>query len=190
MFELKINDELKLRLVEHEDAISLTELINESRDYLRSWLPWVDGIQHASDYDDIIPQWYNQYLDNQGFQAVIVYQNQIVGMVGFHGINWANQSTSIGYWIGERFQNKGIMTKSVVTCLSYAFAILGLHRVEIRCGVNNVKSRAIPERLGFTHEGTARDGEYLYNHYHDLAIYSLLSHEWDQLQENKASSSQ
>ncbi|WP_110114448.1 GNAT family protein [Bacillus sp. CGMCC 1.16541] len=182
MFELKINEDITLKLVEQHDAALLIQLIDESRTYLRKWLPWVDSTQQASDYDDIIPQWYNQYLDNQGFQAIILYQNKVAGMVGFHGINWANQNTSIGYWIGERFQNKGIMTKAVIGCLAYAFDTLGLHRVEIRCGMENVKSRAIPERLGFTYEGTARDGEYLYDHYHDLAVYSLLSHEWDTLQ--------
>ena len=29
-----------------------------------------------------------------------------------HGMNWANRSTSVGYWIGEKYQGKGIITKS------------------------------------------------------------------------------
>ena len=73
------------------------------------------------------------------------------------------------------------MTRAVHGCLTYAFDTLKLHRVEIRCGVDNHKSRAVPTRLGFTEEGICRDGEYLYDHYHDLVIYGILQHEWKKL---------
>ena len=48
----------------------------------------------------------------------------------------------------------------------------------IHCAVGNRRSRAIPERLGFTQEGIARDAEWLYDHYVDLVTYSLLAPEW------------
>ena len=70
------------------------------------------------------------------------------------------------------------MTKCVQALLDYIFNYLKLHRVEIRCGIENDKSRAIPKRLGFKEEGIIRDGEYLYNHYHDLVVYGIISHEW------------
>ncbi len=180
MFEYKIDDEVSLHLIESTDAFPLLSLINESRPYLKEWLPWVDSMQSIADYDELIPEWRAQYYNNQGFQAIIRYYGEIAGMIGFHGINWGNKSTSLGYWIGHNFQGKGIMTRAVHGCLNYAFNTLNLHRVEIRCGVNNEKSRAIPTRLGFTEEGICREGEYLYDHYHDLVIYGMLKHEWKQ----------
>jgi ribosomal-protein-serine acetyltransferase len=50
--------------------------------------------------------------------------------------------------------------------------------VEIQCGEDNHKSRAIPERLGFQQEGIIRDGEFLYDHFHDVVVYGLLKKEW------------
>ena len=45
------------------------------------------------------------------------------------------------------------MTKSVEAFVDYALKELQLNRVEIRAAVENEKSRAIPDRLGFQEEG-------------------------------------
>jgi ribosomal-protein-serine acetyltransferase len=54
----------------------------------------------------------------------------------------------------------------------------------IACGVENKRSQAIPQRLGFTHEGTARQAEWLYDHFVDHQIYSLLRSDVDDSQNN------
>ncbi|WP_242967796.1 GNAT family N-acetyltransferase [Tepidibacter mesophilus] len=43
----------------------------------------------------------------------------------------------------------------------------------------NVKSRAIPQRLGFKNEGVLREAEWLYNHYVSHVVYGMLDNEWD-----------
>ena len=55
----------------------------------------------------------------------------------------------IGYWLGEQFQGKGIMTAACRVLVNYAFNEFKLHRVEIKCATGNTKSCAIPERLLF-----------------------------------------
>jgi ribosomal-protein-serine acetyltransferase len=66
------------------------------------------------------------------------------------------------------------MSASCRAVIAHGFGALGLHRVSIRCAVENRRSRAIPERLGFTFEGVARGSEWLYDHFVDHAIYGLL----------------
>jgi ribosomal-protein-serine acetyltransferase len=67
---------------------------------------------------------------------------------------------------------------SCQTFINYAFTVLKLNRLVIYCASENLRSRAIPERLGFVHEGAAREAEWLYDHFVDLEIYSLLHRDW------------
>ncbi len=71
-------------------------------------------------------------------------------------------------------QGKGIVTACCRAVAAHAFSELKLHRVVIRCAVENHRSRAIPERLGFSFEGIARQSEWLYDHFEDVAVYALL----------------
>lgn len=179
MFTLPVSEKVSLKLLEQENAAELFFLVNESREHLREWLPWVDGALSPESYRPVIEMWLKQFAEHNGFQAGILYEGKIAGMIGFHKIDWMNRSTSLGYWIGDRFQGHGIMTDSVRTLVDCAFSTYKLNRIEIRCGVENIKSRAIPERLGFHLDGIQRDGEFLYDHFHDLAMYSMLARDWN-----------
>ena len=75
-------------------------------------------------------------------------------------------------------QGKGIMTRVVKALIDYAFDQLALNRVEILVAFNNIKSRAIPERLGLKKEGYLRQAEWLHDHYVDLMIYAVLKKDW------------
>jgi ribosomal-protein-serine acetyltransferase len=58
--------------------------------------------------------------------------------------------------------------------------VWNLHRVEIQAAVDNRRSRAIPERLGFREEGVRREAERIGERYNDLAVYAMLASEWVQ----------
>ncbi len=70
------------------------------------------------------------------------------------------------------------MTKVCRHLCGYLFDELGLNRIEIRCAETNLKSRAVPERLGFTLEGTLREMGYTRDGWVDQRVYSLLKREW------------
>jgi len=178
LFNLKVNENISLKLLEKKDAKELFDVVDDSRSYLREWLPWVDNMKREIDYEPIIEMWLKQFSSYNGFQAGILYNGKLVGMVGFHGIDWTNSKTSIGYWLSDKYQGNGIITEAVKSLVNIAFTEYRLNRVEIQCGVNNEKSKGVPERLGFKQEGIVRDAEYLYDHFHDCFLYSILSKEW------------
>lgn len=178
MFTINVNEDVSLKLLERQDAGALFKVVDESRSYLREWLSWVDNMEQKEDYDPIIDVWLKQFASNDGFNAGILYKGQLAGMAGFHGIDWANKRATIGYWLAEQYQGHGIMTAVVKKLIDVAFSEYDLNRIAIQCGVENKKSRAIPERLGLKQEGIIRDGEYLYDHFHDFVLYSVLSREW------------
>jgi len=177
-FRLPIDEDLELRLLELKDAEKQLYLVQENRQYLRQWLPWVDGTNTLKDMQGFIETSREQIAGNQGVQAGIWYQGELTGIIGQHQIDWNNRSTSLGYWLGEGSTGKGIMTRACRALVTYSLKDLGLHRVEIRCAENNQKSRGIPERLGFVREGITRESEWLYDHYVSHVVYGMLEQDW------------
>ena len=179
MFVHKIDEDLSLKLTEYRDAQNIFNLINDSRAYLREWLPWLDSTTKLEDQVDYIKASLDGFSKRKSINTVILFQNQIVGIAGYNEINWSNKTAYIGYWLGEEFQGKGIMTRVAKALTNYVFTDLALNKVEIRAATSNIKSRGIPERLGFTNEGCIRQAEWLYDHYVDHVVYGVLANEWN-----------
>ena len=142
-----------MRLLEPRDARSLYLLIQRSESiYVNGCFGW---IQRKTEEDSMafIQGAMQQAMQNNGFQAGIWSHGELVGIIGTHQIHWIDRTVSIGYWLGEGYQGKGIMTKACKAVIHYLFEDCGLHRIEIRAAVDNLKSRRIPERLSFSLEG-------------------------------------
>lgn len=178
MFSLIVDDQIQLNLLEERHAEALFVLVDEQRAYLRKWLPWLDDNRTPADSKAFIKSSLEQFARNDGFQVAIRYQGQLVGVIGYLAIAWATRSTEIGYWLAEPFQGRGIMSRACRFLVGYAFNELGLNRVQIHCAVENRKSCAIPERLGFKNEGILRQSGWLYDHFIDHVVYSVLAEEW------------
>ncbi|MFK9094160.1 GNAT family N-acetyltransferase [Bacillus salipaludis] len=181
MFTLKVDHEIELQLFQRHHALKLYKLVEENREHLREWMPWVDSMTSPYHFESIIPVWLTQFAENSGMNVGILYKDELVGSLGLHQIDWYNSTASIGYYLARNAEGHGIITRTVQAFLNYAFFQIGLNRIEIRCGVRNKKSRAIPERLGFVKEGRLRDGEQLNGHFHDLIVYSMLARDWKPL---------
>ncbi len=170
-------DSLGLRPLETEDAPELYALIEANREHLARWMPWAAG-QDLAGTERFIAEAEEQLARDDGFQARIAPEGKIVGVAGFHSIDWINRNTSIGYWLAEPAQGRGTVTTVVRALLDHAFHGWELHRVEIHCAPENRRSRAIPERLGFREEARLRETELVDGRYLDSVVYGLLEEEW------------
>ena len=178
MVRIAIDNGLYLKSLELKEAEELLLLVDSNRSYLREWLPWLDTTSTIDEMIHFVESTLRQLESGLGFQAGIWKNRQIVGIIGYHHLEWANRSTCIGYWLDARHQGQGIMTKACRSLVAYAFEEWKLNRVEIRCAEANTKSRGIPERLGFKPEGLLREAEWLYDHYVDHIVYGMLANEW------------
>ena len=169
---------VSLKLIAEEHAASLLHLVNNNRQYLRSWLPWVDHMQTVENFKTYIANCEKQHEEGTDYGYVIKWNEKIAGRIGIHYINRQNQLGSIGYWLGEEFSGKGIITKACAALISQCFAHLSLNRIEIKCATGNQKSAAVAERLGFTKEGILRQAELVNGVFLDLYVYSMLKQEW------------
>ena len=178
LFKFDVDSNTALTMIELRDAEELFAVVDSSRSYLREWLPWLDTSQTVADTRNFIQTSIDKHARNEGFQCCIRCEDKIVGVIGFHKIDWDNRIGEIGYWLTQQNQGRGIMTNCCRTLVELAFSELDLNRVVIRAAEKNLRSRAIPERLGFVKEGIQRVAEWLYDHFVDLVMYSVLKRDW------------
>jgi ribosomal-protein-serine acetyltransferase len=169
-------DSLGVRPLEAGDAEELYALVKATPD-LEQWMPWA-AEQDLTATERFIDEAERQHSGENGFQAAIEPEGEIIGVVGFHAIDWVNRQTSIGYWLTATARGSGVMTTVVRALLDHAFYEWELHRVEIHCSPGNHRSRAIPERLGFREEAHLRETELVGGRYLDSVVYGLLEEEW------------
>lgn len=94
MFTLRVDDEIELQLLEKHHKEELYQLIDQNRNHLRRWLPWVDGTKSAGAYDEICPMWLKKFAEGDGFESGIRYKGKLVGMVGIHPVSWEESGKS------------------------------------------------------------------------------------------------
>ena len=112
------------------------------------WAPWH---QSAEDVLPFIRLTRQQIANNDGMQTVILDpKGRIVGMVGVHGIDWRNSSTTIGYWLSRDEQGSGTMTAAVRAYVDHAFGTWKLNRVTIRAAAGNVPAARSPSASAST----------------------------------------
>lgn len=187
MLSRPLDDQHSLRLFDDSDAPELYALIEANRAHLSQWMPWAPG-STLETTRDFLRQAREQLGRRDGMQLAITDGGgAILGTIGYVSVDWRNGSTEIGYWLAESGQGRGIMTRAVRALVDHAFAVWDLHRVVIRAASGNARSRAIPERLGFTAEGTLRAAGRLGERRVDHVLYAMLAPEWNRSPSAEAS---
>ena len=180
MFSRQIDPRIEIRLSIPIYADEIFAVTDANRNFLRQWLPWLDGTKNSNDTRKFIQEQLLRFAKGEAIHVTIFVDSVVVGMAGFNQIDTVNGIGYIGYWLAEKYNGRGIMTKVVSELITIARDILGLQKVDIRCATENQKSRAIPERLGFHHEGTLQRAENVYGKWLDHEVYGLLLTNSDQ----------
>lgn len=178
MIEILAGEQITLRQLHQGYAQELFRLVDKNREHLRTFLPWLDANQTQADSEQFIEMCQQHYLKNGTIQFAINYNNQLAGLVGFHPISTLNRSGAIGYWLAKEFCSKGIVTRATKEVIKYGFEHLHLNRIEIKCATQNTASNWVAQKLGLKHEGILRQAEWLYDHFVDHNVYSVLSNEY------------
>lgn len=175
--KLRVSKEIELELLNTRHAAALLQLRNRNYEHLIQWLSWVDNMQTVTDFENYIQRCHQRYSEGQEVPLAILIKGEVAGRIGLNYFD-INNAAAIGYWLGKDFEGKGVITKACKALIEYGFTQRNLNRIEIKCATENIRSQAVPKRLGFTKEGLLRQAELLKNGYVDLYIYSLLKQEW------------
>ena len=183
MISHKIDQEVSLRLFTEDDEEEFHQLIMNSKEHLKTWITWIDSVHSQEDTNESLTLRIASLAENGGYPMwfAILYNGRMAGTIGFNEVDKTNRAGEIGYWLGNEFQGKGIMSKSFKAVIDYGFQQLKLNRIEAFIAAGNERSRALPEKFGFKEEGRIRQAEWLYDHYEDQIIYGLLAEDWKEL---------
>lgn len=102
----------------------------------------------------------------------------ILGAVTLFAFVQPSARAETGYILARHAWGRGYAQEAMRALITYAFATLGLRRLEADIDPRNAGSRKLLERLGFTQEGFLRERWRVGEEVCDTALYGLLAREW------------
>ena len=165
-----------LRPFTSDDIEALLRVIDANRVRLARWFHWVDDIADESSLRTWIDaKAHNERsLDGNG----IWVEEELAGACNLL-IEGSDDRGELGFWLDEAFTGRGLVTRASEALINRGFGSEGLHRIELRAGVDNLRSRAVAKRLGMREEGVLRGaGKVGGGLYVDLVVYGELVDEW------------
>jgi ribosomal-protein-serine acetyltransferase len=168
-------ERLLIRMPLPGDGAVTCESINASLKELQPWMPFAQKEQSVEETEVVIRQGYLNFLNRSDLRLLVFKKDtgEFVASSGLHRINWDVPKFEIGYWIDSRYSGRGYMTEAVKGITEFAVRELKARRVEIRCDSLNIKSRAIPEKLGFSLDVVLKnDSVSVSGEIRDTCIYS------------------
>jgi ribosomal-protein-serine acetyltransferase len=171
-----LGDDALVRTLTVEDADELARVIDANAERLDRWFPWVEASRKRGGALAFIERSLASETDLEGNGIWI--DGEIAGAIGL-SVNTAWNNGELGYWLDANAEGRGLVTRACGLFIDHGFRQLSLNRITIHAAVENERSRAVAERLGFTQEGVLRragrvDGD----RYLDLVVYGLLHDEW------------
>jgi RimJ/RimL family protein N-acetyltransferase len=172
---------LVIRCWNPADAPLLSQSVSESIEHLKPWMPWAHNEPTPLQTRiDRLRLWRSKFDLDQDYSYGIFNpeETRVLGGTGLHP-RVGPDATEIGYWIHVDFAGQGLATETSAALVRVVFEVLKLKRVEIRCAPANVRSAAVPRKLGFTHEATlARRIPHHTGILRDVMVWSLFEDQY------------
>ncbi len=170
-------ERLVLRPPRRGDLVALDLAIAETLPDLVRWLPWAHTGHQRADTRRYLRGARLARIQGSALECLIALRDagDVVGIVSLHRLDPSRRSAGLGYWVRQSCQNRGFATEAANALVLDGFRRLGLHRIEAHVAIDNRKSQRVPEKLGFTREGIAREIELVNGHWLDHVQYSLLA---------------
>ncbi len=161
-----------------DDAPALADVLTANRDFLAPWQPdrpdryfTRDGQYEAAE------RLLQRQADGGAVPLVILDESgDVAGTVTLQSIiRGAFQSCSVGYWLAESAQGRGLATQAVREATELAFGAVRLHRVQAETLTHNLRSQRVLDRLGFVEYGRAEAYLHIAGEWQAHLLYQLLT---------------
>ncbi|MBS4173348.1 GNAT family N-acetyltransferase [Bacillus sp. FJAT-49736] len=165
------------------DGKMVHDAISASLAELKPWMPWAQKLQTVEETEKNVRDSYASFIKREDIRLHIFRKSDdvFIGSTGLHRINWDVPKFEIGYWIDTRYAKNGYITEAMKGLTQFAFNILKAERMEIRCDTENINSRNVALRLGYTLEGILRNDSISSDrsHLRSTCVFSMLKEGWN-----------
>jgi len=176
---------LVLRAPRGRDYAAWRDLRRKSRDFLKPFEPrWTEADLNRRAYSARLQRGKDEALHGTDY-AFHIFEKVATGEVFAGGLTISNvrrraaQHANLGYWMGESFAGRGLMTEAVGLILPFFFDHLGLHRLHAAFLPHNRASRRVLEKNGFSEEGYAPNYLQIDGKWADHVLFGLTREAWD-----------
>lgn len=175
-----------LRAPRNRDYREWRQLRRDSQAFLKPFEPrWTEADLSRRAYGARLARSRDEARRGTDFSFLIFDQSsdgtQLVGGMTISNIRRrAAQFGTLGYWMGEAFAGRGLMTEAVGVMLPFFFETLVLHRIQAACMPHNIASRRVLEKNGFREEGYAESYLQIDGRWADHTLYALTRERWDE----------
>ncbi len=140
-----------------------------------SWQPY----KNIDSLKDFVSSQVLNYTNNI-YNWVIEYSGQVIGSVSVINTDEKNESCEIGYCLGFKFWNMGLMTEAVSAVIKFLFLEVGYNRIYAKHDIENPASGKIMTKCNMIYEGRLREHYLRYDGtYSDSLIYSIIKSEFN-----------
>lgn len=168
----RAGETVDLHTIELEDATFLQRLVNDPR--VRGGVAAYEPLNAVQERE-----WIESLGEVDGVRLLPCVDGEPVGSIGMHDVHEVWGRAKIGYMIDPDHWNRGYATEAVSLLCGHAFEERRLNRLQAGVFETNRASQRVLEKLGFTHEGTRRQGAFVDGEYVDLRVYGLLAEEFE-----------
>ena len=132
---------------------------------------------------ELLDKYITAYQNEDYYRWVVIEKvsQSAIGQVSIFLVNSKNHWGEIEYCIGRQFHRKGYATEATLATISYGFEKVNFHKIQVCHKENNIASKGLILKCGFTYEGTLRDYFYMDEKYVNRCFYSMLKSEWDRI---------
>ncbi|MDH6365326.1 ribosomal-protein-alanine N-acetyltransferase [Enterococcus sp. PF1-24] len=162
---------------------------SDSEDMLKYWVadPKIQSMYSEPCYQtteavkELLTKYIAAYQNEAYYRWAIIEKeaNLCIGQIAIFLVDDKNHFCEIEYCVGGQFQRKGYCSEAVQAIIDYAFKEINLHKMQVCHKENNLPSKAVIEKCGFTYEGKLRDYFYMEEQYVSRLYYSMLRSEWE-----------
>jgi len=135
------------------------------------------SVEESQAFIHQLQRWY-QTRENVEWGITRKGDDMLIGTCGFYAFDEGFHRAEIGYELLKACWRQGIMSEALTAILTFAFTAMGLHRIEAVVDEGNERSQGLLRKLGFVHEGTLRQRQFVVGRFRDEYHFGLLKDEW------------